>query len=197
MPEDRSIAGRDEAVLSSFGYGQELRRALRLFSLYAVAFSVISITTGITLDYGFAISNFGPAGIWTWLVAGTGQLMVALIIAELATRMPLAGYAYQWTARLLHSGYGWFVGFICLGAGAISVAGITLLATAPFVATLFGWDTSKPRLLLLLAYVLLLLPVVINIISVQLAARVNNLAVFTEILGMVGFGVACSSPGRP
>jgi len=158
--------------------------------LYAVAFSVISITTGITLDYGFAISNFGPAGIWTWLVAGTGQLMVAVIIAELSTRMPLAGYAYQWTARLLHSGWGWFVGFISLGAMAISVAGITLLATAPFTATLFGWDTHDPRLVLFLAYVLLLLPVVINIISVQLAARINNLAVFTEILGMTGFGVA-------
>ena len=190
MPGHQSIGGRDEAVLSSFGYGQELRRALRLFSLYAVAFSVISITTGITLNYGFAVSNFGPAGIWTWLIAGTGQLVVALIIAELSTRMPLAGYAYQWTARLLHSGYGWFVGFISLGAMAISVAGITLLATAPFVATLFGWDTSNPRLLLLLAYVLLLLPVAINIISVQLAARVNNVAVFTEILGMTGFGVA-------
>jgi amino acid transporter len=74
---------------------------MRLFALYAVAFSVISITTGITLNYGFAISNFGPAGIWTWLVAGTGQLTVALIIAELGTRIPLTGYAYQWTARLL------------------------------------------------------------------------------------------------
>lgn len=190
MAEIQSATAGDEAVLASFGYRQELRRVLRLFSLYAVGFSVISITTGITLNYGFAIRNFGPAGIWTWLVAGAGQLVVALIIAQLGARMPLAGYAYQWTARLLHSGYGWFIGFISLGAMAISVAGITLLATAPFVATLFGWNTSDPRLILLLAYVLLLLPVVINIISVQLAARINNLAVFTEILGMVGFGVA-------
>ena len=91
MAEDESAMVGDEAVLASFGYRQELRRALRLFALYAVAFSVISITTGITLDYGFAISNFGPAGIWTWLVAGAGQLVVALIIAELGTRMPLAG----------------------------------------------------------------------------------------------------------
>ena len=190
MGEDQSAAARDEAVLSSFGYGQELRRVLRLFSLYAVGFSVMSITTGITLNYGFAIRNFGPAGIWTWLVAGAGQLSVALIIAELGTRMPLAGYAYQWSARLLHSGYGWFVGFISLGAMAIAVAGVTLLATAPFVATLFGWDVNNPRLILLLAYALLLLPVMINIISVQLAARINNLAVLTEIIGMVGFGVA-------
>lgn len=190
MAENESAMARDEVVLSSFGYRQELRRALRLFALYAVAFSVISITTGITLNFGFAIGNFGPAGIWTWLVVGAGQLVVALIIAELGTRMPLAGYAYQWTARLLHPGLGWFVGFISLGAMAIAVAGITLLATAPFVATLFGWDTHDPRLILLLAYVLLLLPVMINIISIQLAARINNLAVFTEIAGMVGFGVA-------
>ena len=75
MVESESVTSRDEAVLSSFGYRQELRRALRLFSLYAVAFSVISITTGITLDYGFAIGNFGPAsgrgsswglGSWWW-----------------------------------------------------------------------------------------------------------------------------------
>ena len=93
MREDQSTPARDEAILSSFGYRQELRRALRLFSLYAVGFSVISITTGITLDYGFAISNFGLAGIWTWLVAGAGQLVVALIIAQLGALIPLAGYA--------------------------------------------------------------------------------------------------------
>jgi hypothetical protein len=73
MAENESAMARDEVILSSFGYRQELRRALRLFALYAVAFSVISITTGITLDYGFAIGNFGPAGIWTWLVVGLGS----------------------------------------------------------------------------------------------------------------------------
>jgi amino acid transporter len=188
--EHQGILAADEAVLSSFGYRQELRRALKLFSLYAVAFSVISITTGITLDYSFAIDHFGPAGIWTWLVAGSGQLMVALIIAELGTRMPLTGYAYQWCGRLVTSTYGWFVGFIGLGASVIATAGITLLATAPFVASLFGWGASNPRVVLVVAYVLLLLPVVVNVVGVAVAARINNLAVFTEILGMVVFGVA-------
>ncbi|HEX9551590.1 MAG TPA: amino acid permease, partial [Streptosporangiaceae bacterium] len=39
------------------------------------------------------------------------------------------------------------------------------------------------------AIILMLLPVVINIISMQVAARVNNVAVFTEIIGTVVFGV--------
>jgi len=180
----------DEQILASFGYTQELRRALKLFSLYAVAFSIISITTGITLNYAFAVNNFGPAGIWTWLIAGLGQLFLALIIAELGTRIPLAGYAYQWGARLVNSSYGWFVGFIGLGYLSVGGAGITLLATAPLTAILFGFDVENARVVLFIAYVLLLLPMVVNIISVQVAARVNNLAVFTEILGMVGFGIA-------
>jgi amino acid transporter len=180
----------DEQVLASFGYRQELRRALRLFSLYAVAFSIISITTGISLNYGFGINNFGPASIWLWLIAGAGQLLVALIIAELGTRIPLAGYAYQWGARLVNSTYGWFVGFTGLMYMAVGGAGITLLATAPLAVSLFGWNENNPRLVLFVALVLLVLPVLINIVSVQLAARVNNLAVATEIVGMVGFGVA-------
>ena len=43
--------------------------------------------------------------------------------------------------------------------------------------------------MLSVAIILMLLPVVINIISIQVAARVNNVAVFTEIIGTVVFGV--------
>jgi amino acid transporter len=31
---------------------------------------------------------------------------VALVLAELAGRMPISGYAYQWTSRLMNSHYG-------------------------------------------------------------------------------------------
>src|SRR5438876_5684484 len=177
-----TTAELDEQDLAKFGYKQELRRVLRLFSLYAVAFSIISITTGITLNYAFGLANFGPASIWTWVIAGAGQMLVALVIAELGTRIPLAGYAYQWGARLVGSTYGWFVGFTALGYMAVGGAAITLLATAPLLIALFGWNET-PHLLLFVAYVLIVIPVMINIISIQLAARVNNLAVITEIVG--------------
>ena len=42
-----------EAVLERAGYKPELRRSLRFFSMFAIAFSIISITTGIFLNYGF------------------------------------------------------------------------------------------------------------------------------------------------
>src|SRR3954451_19020167 len=100
----------EEAVVSQFGYKQELRRTLRMFSVFAVAFSIISITTGIFLNFGFGITHLGPASIWLWPIAAVGQALVALVLAELATRIPLAGANYQWAARLVGPRYGYTVG---------------------------------------------------------------------------------------
>src|SRR3954452_19519282 len=100
----------EEAVVSQFGYKQELRRKLRFFSVFAVAFSIISITTRIFLNFAFGFEHLGPAMIWTWPVAAVGQLLVCLVLAELATRIPLAGANYQWGSRLVNPSYGWFIG---------------------------------------------------------------------------------------
>jgi len=134
----------DEQVLQSFGYRQELRRALRLFSLYAVAFSIISITTGIFTNFGFGLAHLGPASIWPWLLAGVGQLLVALVISEPGTRMPLAGYSYQWGSRLMNSAYGWFVGFTALCYLSVGGAGITFVVVAPLWATILAGAVRAP-----------------------------------------------------
>src|SRR5580704_5694947 len=97
-----AAADSPEAVLERAGYKPELRRSLRFFSMFAIAFSIISITTGIFLNYGFGLAYWGPASIWTWPIVGVGNLMIALVVAELGTRIPLAGYAYQWSARLVN-----------------------------------------------------------------------------------------------
>src|SRR6202046_4974247 len=182
-------ADPSESVLQRAGYKPELRRSLRFFSMFAIAFSVISITTGIFLNYGFGITHWGPASIWTWPVVGVGNLMIALVVAELGTRIPLAGYAYQWSARLVNPSYGWFVGFAGLLYMAVGGGAIMLQVAAPLLLSEFNVDTPSPHLVLAVAIILMLLPVVINIISIQVAARVNNVAVFTEIIGTVVFGV--------
>ncbi|HEY2690422.1 MAG TPA: amino acid permease [Streptosporangiaceae bacterium] len=182
-------ADPEEAILRRAGYKPELRRSLRFFSMFAIAFSIISITTGIFLNYGFGLSYWGPASIWTWPIVGVGNLMIALVVAELGTRIPLAGYAYQWSARLVSPTYGWFVGFAGLLYMAVGGGAIMLTVAAPLLLSEFNDTTPSPHLVLAVAIVLMLIPVVINIISIQVAAKVNNVAVFTEIIGTVVFGV--------
>ena len=72
----------DQRVMSAFRYKQELRRTIQLFGSFAVAFSFISITTGIFANYELVLDRSGPAGIWTWPIVIAGQLLVALVFAE-------------------------------------------------------------------------------------------------------------------
>jgi amino acid transporter len=179
----------EEALLARAGYKPELRRSLRFFSMFAIAFSIISITTGIFLNYGFGLTYWGPASIWTWPIVGVGNMMIALVVAELGTRIPLAGYAYQWSARLVNPTYGWFVGFAGLLYMSVGGGAIMLGVASPLLLSEFNVSNPNPRLVFAVALILMLLPVIINIISIQVAARVNNVAVFTEIVGTVVFGV--------
>nr|MDP9164895.1 amino acid permease [Actinomycetota bacterium] len=161
-----------------------LKRPLRFFSLFAISFSIVSISTGIFLNYGFAINQYGGASIWTWPIAAVGQIVMALLIAELSTKIPLAGYAYQWGARLVGSTYGWYTGFFGLLYMSITGGAIILLGATPLLFQALG--ISPPDGVLLgVAIAILLSTVLINIVGVQLAARVNNTAVVAEIVGTV------------
>jgi amino acid transporter len=102
----------DDAVLPRFGYGQQFVRSLRHFESFAVAFSFISITTGIFTTFAFALGTGGPRSIWTWPIVVVGQTLVALVYGALAARVPLSGYSYQWASRLANVHVGWWLGWM-------------------------------------------------------------------------------------
>src|SRR5437879_8023702 len=90
---------RDETDLARFGYKQELKRSLNVFSSFAIAFSYISPSTGIFTLYFLALS-IGGAMFWTWPIVVIGQLFIALNFAALSSHYPIAGSVYQWTKYL-------------------------------------------------------------------------------------------------
>ncbi len=90
----------DEHHLSHFGYKQELSRALGKFSSFAVSFSGVGISAGIFITLPVIWASSGTLGIWSWLPSSVGALLVGLIFADLVGRLPIAGYAYQWSTRL-------------------------------------------------------------------------------------------------
>jgi amino acid transporter len=186
--EQAEIAA-DEQLLSSLGYKQELKRTLRLFSMFAISFSVISVTTGLFTNFSFATSHFGPASIWLWLVASAGALILSFVLAELASRLPLAGYSYQWGGRLIGPGYGWFVAFNLICAFTLASGGETLFLLSPTVGTIFGLNVDNKTLMIILSVIILLLAGMINVIGVKLTARINNISVVTEVLGTAVLGI--------
>lgn len=173
----------DDAIVSEFGYKQELRRSLGLFSMFGISFSVISITIGIYLNFAVGVSHFGPAAIWTWPIVVVGQLFLAMVLAELGSRIPLAGYSYQWAARLAGPGLGWIVAMIIFSGFTLASAAEALLLIAPLIASVLGLDASNTVLMTIISVIVFVAIAIINITSVWLTARINNISVATEVLG--------------
>ncbi len=168
----------DTEILKTFHYHQELKRSLKLFSSFAVAFSFISITTGIFTNYKFVLQTAGPAGLWSWAITVIGQLLVALIYAELAGIIPVSGYSYQWIKRLTNPFISWLTGWLSFCFLVLVIPAVDW-GLAPVLADLLNVPVTdfNIKLIILCAIVS---QVSLNIIGVKLAACINNAAVFTN-----------------
>ncbi len=183
----------DVADLARFGYKQELRRVLGVYSSFAVAFSYISPSTGIFTLFILGISLAGPAFFWSWPIVVIGQLLIGLNFAEVSSHFPVAGSVYQWSKYLSNRTYAWFTGWISLFAGVLTVAavvGTVPLVLIPLLNNLFnlniGTDADTLRNV---AALVLLSTTLLSIFGVRLVAIVNNTGVVFEILGMVVFAL--------
>ncbi len=178
----------EDSELEQFGYRQQFVRSLRHFESFAVAFSFISITTGIFTTYAFALATGGTRSIWTWLIVVAGQALVALVYGALSARVPLSGYSYQWASRLASPHVGWWFGwmsFAFLTIVTVSVDyGLIQVAFQPLIG-----ESYTPTSAALETLVVLALQAALIITSTKMTTRVNNTAVATEIIGIVGLTV--------
>src|SRR5580700_10393864 len=178
----------EDEELHSFGYAQQFVRTLRHFESFAVAFSFISITTGIFTTYLFAITVGGTRSIWTWLIVVAGQSLVALVYGALSARVPLSGYSYQWASRLANTHVGWWFGWMSFAFLTIVTVSVDYALVQVAFQPLIG-QTYTPTSAALETLVVLALQAALIITSTRLTTRVNNTAVATEIIGIVGLTV--------
>jgi amino acid transporter len=200
-PQD--VAERDDAHLRSLGIKPELRRTLGFLSNFAIAFAFISVSTGSFGNYGVGIGLSGPPFYWTWFIVVGGQLLVALVFAELASHFPVAGSVYQWSKRLSNRTLGWFTGWFYFWAQVVTVSAVAVIVA--FVidglhSSLVGADPNAPFLdssspggftsmFTFIALGTLVITTVINAYGVRLLSILNNIGVATEILGMLVFAI--------
>src|SRR6202167_4268267 len=174
---------QDVGDLNQFGYAQSLRRTLSPYGSFAIAFSMVSITTAIFFLLPSLFGTAGAAGLWLWLPCAGGVFLIVLVYAHLAARVPITGFAYQWNSRLINPHYGWFTGYTALLA---FIAGTA--ATAVALATVFAgdiWTHPTHGDIVLFATLAMLAAGIINIVSIRLVSAVNNVGVFFEIVGSV------------
>lgn len=177
-------ASEEDRQLGELGYTQKLSRSVGGVSSFFLGFSVISATTAVFSGFGFGLNTAGPAFVWTFPLAVAIFFVWALIAADLVVKLPLAGYAYQWTSRLVSPHLGWFTGF----AGAVGfISGFTGVAfvMSGYIGSLLGIEMSTPAQIFT-SIVVVLLCVLINVYGVRLATMLNNIGVALELVVTIG-----------
>lgn len=167
-------------VVDGSGYEPELKRTLGSFQVFAISFAFISVAVGIFGTYDDVLRNAGPVGIWLWPIAGVGQTLIALVVAQFAARIPLSGSSYQWASRLADPTIGWIFGWLSFAYLAIGVVAVDdALANTAFMP-LFGikQDDETARNITL---ALLLVQAVLVIASTRLLGVITSGAVGLEL----------------
>ena len=106
---------KEEILLASLGYKQELNRSWSGFSNFAISFSVISILSGCFTTFSQAWNNGGPLAISIgWPLISVFILMIGLSMAELASAYPTSGGIYWWASKLGGPKAGFFAGRVTI-----------------------------------------------------------------------------------
>jgi len=180
-------------ALARFGYKQELRRVLHRFDAFGIAFCFLSPVVGVYALFVLGLGTGGPRYLWLMPIVVFGQLLVALVLAELGSMYPIAGALFQWAKNLMGSGYGWWVGWFYGWALIVVVAavdsGVALYAT-PLLNRWFGWqfDPANANTVLWFTMTALAFQTLFNMVGVRYVAMISRMGVWVEVVGT--FGVA-------
>lgn len=178
----------DAADLEHFGYAQQLRRTMGMFSSFAISFSLVSIITGIFANLTFGYRQMGPFVLWSWVLVAGGQFLVALVLADLSSRIPLSGYGYQWSTRLVNAHFGYFVGWLLLMQFLTGFPGVCHTLATALCAWFLGDNAAN--WIPWVAVGIVSLTAFLHLFGIRLVSLVNDAGVIAEIVGAVAITAA-------
>ena len=186
---------KDRHTLHALGYAQELSRRMSGFSNFAISFTIISILSGTLTLYYQGINYGGPVEeAYGWPIVSVFVIIVALGMAEIASKYPTAGGLYYWASKMGGASWGWFTGWFNLIGQIAITAGIdygAALFTDALLQLLWpGTFKGTPHEVIYVYAVILALHALMNIFSVKLVALLNDISVWWHCLGVliiVGF----------
>jgi amino acid transporter len=169
------------------GETEGLKREFSLFAIFALAFAFISPIVALYGIFAFAFTSAGPAAWWGFVAVLAGQLLVAMVFAELASRWPFEGSLYQWSRRLLHETYGWFAGWAYMWTLMITMVAVAYGA-AGFVPIVLDIDPFSKGEQLFVALGFLVFGTAMNLLSRKALKAFMVASIAAEVVGSIGIG---------
>ena len=176
IPEKRAEAAADASAL---------KREFTLRSAFALAFAFISPIVALYSIFGFVFAAGGPAAWWGFAFVLAGQLLVALVFAELASKWPFEGSVYQWARHLAGETFGWFTGWAYMWTLTIALAAVAYGA-AGFIPLALGIDPFSAGTQLLVAVGVLAFATLVNTAGRRWMKLLIAASICAEFIGSLG-----------
>ncbi|MET2828496.1 APC family permease [Mesorhizobium shangrilense] len=177
------VDSNDEADLAALGYTQKLHRTMSPFTSFCLAFSMVSINTGVITLFSDPFNRVGGFGVLLWFLVIPFVSCIVLVYSHLSARIPVTGYAYQWSSRLVNKSYGWFTGWIAMISFMAGTAG-----TAAAIGSVFApeiWANPTQGQVQALSISATIVVCAINIFGIKVASKINDVGAVVELLGTV------------
>jgi len=111
---DAEMHKSDELGVETFGYKQELKRALGVPDLLVLGLSM-AIPIGLCLIYGYIIGVVKGMIALVYFIAAIGVIFTGNSYARMSEAFPLAGGAYAFVSRGMNKVIGFLIGWAMVG----------------------------------------------------------------------------------
>lgn len=182
------LEDHEAARLKEYGYTQELKREFSFWHAAALGFADISPIVALYGMFALALAAAGPIFFWGLFLVLGGQMLVALVFGEIASRWPLAGGVYQWTRQQVGTGPAWFAGWAYMWTLTIAMSTVAF-AAASFFAPVLGINDADKTLLVLMAFGFLAFGTLANTIGQWVLKVFVSLSIAAEFIASIIVGI--------
>jgi amino acid transporter len=177
----------DGEHLNVLGYQDHFNRSMSFWANFALGFTYLSPLVGVYSLFAVALSVGGPPSIFWIFIVGAGQLLVSLVFGEVVSQYPIHGGIYPWARRLWGRRYAWMAAWVYIWAMIVTITAVAEYGSG-FLASLFGLP-STPLSTLVLTVALLLVALLLNFSGTRTMARVAQIGLAAELVGVIGVGL--------
>lgn len=181
-PEDEDLA-----QLKALGFSSEFKRDMSPWANFSLGFTYLSPVVGIYTVFAFALATAGPPMIWSLLIVGAGQMLVALVFSEVVAQFPVAGGVYPWARRLWGRKWAWMTGWVymfCL----LALIADAAFGAGPYLAAMVGFrPTALAKIFCALA--VLAVATLINLTGTKILGYFAIFGFTAELIGALVVGV--------
>ncbi|MDT5109339.1 MAG: hypothetical protein QOE20_1229 [Mycobacterium sp.] len=166
---------------------ERLSRGFSFRSALSLAFADVSPIAAVYAIFTLGLFAAGPKFFWAFPIVLIGQLLVAGVFGELASRWPYAGSVYQWSRHVRGTTWGWAAAWAYMWGLTIALGTLSYAASG-FLLQIFGvvepsrWQTAT------VAVIIIAFGTVVNMVGRKVLKVMVAISIICEVVGSLGLG---------